>query len=78
MRPRTFEEPNSNTAILPVIINRKFRSARNCAVRACESCMLARAKNPSINFKKVKQKRTELCRVIKLRLEILFQPIICL
>ena len=75
MRPHTFEEPNSNITILPVIINPKFPTARNCEVPAYESCMLAGAKKCLNNTKKVKQKRRELCCVIILRLKILFQLI---
>ena len=76
MRPCTFEEPNENITIMPVIINHKFPTARNCAVPACESCVLEIANNFSNNTKNVKRKRRELCLMIKLRLGILFQLII--
>ena len=54
MRPCTFEEPNFNRTIIPSIINTKFPAARNCAVPACESCMLAGSKNRSTNTNQVK------------------------
>jgi hypothetical protein len=43
MRPRTYEEPNGNILVLPPIVQPKFPTAKNCAIPACESCMLARA-----------------------------------
>ena len=54
MSPRKFKEPNGNIIILLVIINPKFPDARNCAVPACESCILTRSKKRSTNNKKVK------------------------
>jgi hypothetical protein len=54
MKPRTFEEPNGNRTILPAIIKPKFEAASKCAVPACESCMLARARKHSTNTNKVK------------------------
>ena len=54
MRPHTFEEPNGNITILQSIINTKYPAARNCAVLACEFCMMERAKKRSTNTKKVK------------------------
>ena len=54
MKPRTFEEKNDNITILPEIINTRFIAARNCAVPACDSCMLERYKKRSTNNKKVK------------------------
>ena len=53
MRPCTFEEPNGNITILKEIINPIFPAARNCAVPACESCMLERAKKRLTNNNKV-------------------------
>ena len=53
MSSRKFKEPNGNIIILPVI-NPKFPDARNCAVPACESCILTRSKKRSTNNKKVK------------------------
>ena len=51
MRPCTLEQPNGNITILTEIINLKFTAAINCAVPACESCMLERANNRSNNAK---------------------------
>ena len=53
MKPRTFEEPNGNRKILPAIIKSKFEAASKCAVPACESCMLARARKRLTNTNKV-------------------------
>ena len=54
MRAHTFEEPNSNITIMPVIVNPRFTAARNCAVPACVSCVFARSKKRSTNTIKVK------------------------
>ena len=54
MRPCKFEEPNGNITILTAIINPKFPAKRNCAVPACEYCILERSKKRSANTKKVK------------------------
>ena len=48
-----FEEPNGNRTILPEIINPKFSAVINCAVPACESCMLSIPKKHSPNTKKL-------------------------
>ena len=53
MKPRTFKEPNGNRTLLPAVINPRFLVARNCALPACESCMLARAKKRSTDTRKV-------------------------
>ena len=53
MRPRKFEEQNSNINILTMIINTKFPAARNCVVPSSESCMLERLKKCWTNTKKV-------------------------
>ena len=54
MGPCKFEEPNFNRTITPAIIILKFPSDINCAVPACESCILARSKKRFINTNKAK------------------------
>ena len=54
MKYFTFEEPNGNRTILPVIMKPKLPDARNCAVPARESSGLARAKKRLTNANKVK------------------------
>ena len=53
MRPQKYEEPNGNMAVLPPIVKPKFPPAKNYAVPAYESCMLARARKRPTNVNKV-------------------------
>ncbi len=44
-----YEEPNGNKSVLPAIIKPKLALARNCIVPPCQSCLLARARNHTVN-----------------------------
>ena len=54
IRPCTFDEPNDNITILPVIINPRFHATKTFAVPACGYCILVRAKKSSTKNKNVK------------------------
>ncbi len=54
MREQQLEEPNGTRSVLPPIICAKFPTASKCAVPACESCLLARAKKRVVGVAKVK------------------------
>ena len=52
MKPQQIEEPDGSRSVMAPVISPKLPTAATCAIPACESCLLGRAKKCSAGMNK--------------------------
>ena len=52
MKPQQIEEPDGSRSVMAPVISPKLPTAATCAIPACESCLLGRAKKRSAGVNK--------------------------
>ena len=52
MKPQQIEEPNGSRSVMAPVISPKLPTAATCAIPACESCLMGRAKKRSAGVNK--------------------------